>query len=43
MRAADLDAKSAIPDDKSYQEWHFWGNVTSYDVLRISAQSIANL
>jgi hypothetical protein len=27
MRAADLDAKSAIPDNKSYQEWHLINNV----------------
>ena len=43
MRAADLVAKSAVPDNKSYQEWHFLGNVIGYDVLRISAQSIAYL
>ena len=39
MRATNLDAKSAIPDNSTYQEWHSMDNVTGYVALRISAQS----
>lgn len=41
MQAANLNAKSVIPDNKTYQEWHLMGNVTGYAVLRISAKPIA--
>jgi len=33
---ATLSAKSAIPDNKSYQEWHLMSNVTGHVALRIN-------